>query len=608
MIWKLAIRNLVRMPWRTILYFLVVFFVVAAVVASACVRGACVGAVEALDDAYVFVATLVPRGINTAFDEKGHPIDPLLSLWDLGYCLEGADILSYNVAMSENEGVIPSGASMFHFPEKVAPEDASKIYLEEKNCRLIAVENLYLVHPFFTGECTIVEGTGLTAAGYSGLVPEILIPWWLAEQYDISVGDTLIKRYYRSDYQRYTFIESTVVGIYASSAVSPTYADYPAYTSLATAEIDYGTVSSAYFSPTARLCMDRADFVLKGRNDFEAFVKNAKANGLNFQTANILFNNSSYDALTEELKNIDIIALTVLGIVLFVGVGVLVFFTVYFDHSRKKEKEMLRALGMPRHKIFMMIASELVMIAVIAAGLGFFGGRFAAAQICEKVNDTVLAEASESARLRYSEADGGGIGAMPLERETRIRISLSGSTAEIPDVPINETKQVGNGELGISHHNCWDMGTLDTFRDIDWAPKTVVALTSLDVAHTSATFEEIMARPNYYEGNIYCFVNENSGYEVGDWLILSALAKDGCMVVSRTDMSGLLIPKHETVIVAGTYRDNEYCSDDDVLLRMEDYYRFYSRLSITDSDFYFKRIERIVKIGTENGGAENGNS
>ena len=34
MIIKLAFRNLVRMPWRTVLYFLVVFFLVVAVTAS----------------------------------------------------------------------------------------------------------------------------------------------------------------------------------------------------------------------------------------------------------------------------------------------------------------------------------------------------------------------------------------------------------------------------------------------------------------------------------------------------------------------------------------------------------------------------------------------
>ena len=201
------------------------------------------------------------------------------------------------------------------------------------------MENLYLTHPFFTGECTITEGTGLTAAGYSGSRAELVIPWWLAEQYDISVGDTLIRRYYRQDYSRFTFFESVVVGIYKSDVPSSSYEDYPAYLPLAVAELDYGSVTSGYFSSTASLWVDRADFVLKGRGDFDAFVRNAEKNGLNFQQADILFNNSSYDVLSEELQNICVIAVLVFAVVLLVGLGVLIFFTAYFSNSRRKEKE-----------------------------------------------------------------------------------------------------------------------------------------------------------------------------------------------------------------------------------------------------------------------------
>lgn len=53
MIIKLAFRNLVRMPWRTVLYFLVVFFLVVAVTASVFVYTACTGAKTALDEAYI---------------------------------------------------------------------------------------------------------------------------------------------------------------------------------------------------------------------------------------------------------------------------------------------------------------------------------------------------------------------------------------------------------------------------------------------------------------------------------------------------------------------------------------------------------------------------
>ena len=59
-----------------------------------------------------------------------------------------------------------------------------------------------------------------------------------------------------------------------------------------------------------------------------------------------------------------------------------------------------------------------------------------------------------------------------------------------------------------------------------------------------------------------------------------------------------MIPQSTWIVVAGTYEDNEYCSSSDILIRMEDYYRLYSELSVTDDDFRFERIGEIVKKET----------
>ena len=89
---------MIRLPWRTLFCFAIVFFIVLSVSASLFVCVACEHAREALDENYVFVASLVPRKKDS------------LSLRDIGYCADGTEILSYNVSMSENNGVILGGA------------------------------------------------------------------------------------------------------------------------------------------------------------------------------------------------------------------------------------------------------------------------------------------------------------------------------------------------------------------------------------------------------------------------------------------------------------------------------------------------------------------
>ena len=159
MILKLAFRNLVRMPWRTVLYFLVILLIALAVTASAFVFVACDGAGRSLDENYIFVASLVPRDSASQ-----------VSLRDLGYCLSDADVLAYQVAMTEYDSVVPSGANLYRLPEKVAPEDAEIFWMDSPACEIVAVENLSLVYRFLQGTVRSQRAQGL-------LPRDIMGPW-----------------------------------------------------------------------------------------------------------------------------------------------------------------------------------------------------------------------------------------------------------------------------------------------------------------------------------------------------------------------------------------------------------------------------------------------
>ena len=48
----------------------------------------------------------------------------------------------------------------------------------------------------------------------------------------------------------------------------------------------------------------------------------------------------------------------------------------------------------------------------------------------------------------------------------------------------------------------------------------------------------------------------------------------------------------------GTFEENKYCKGADILIRMEDYHRLFRKFSITDEEFFFERIGKIVKKET----------
>lgn len=593
MIAKLAFRNLIRLPWRTILYFISVFFITVTMTASIFVYGACLDAKRALDENYIFVASLIGRDKSS------------LSLSDISCCLDDEDVLAFNVTMSEGEGVLPGGETMFRLPSTTDRGEPVAVWLEKFGCHLLAVENLSLTYPFFSGECTIREGTGLTADGYSGERAEIVIPWWLADRYGIAVGDMVVRRYDSRDYSCYIYIPTTVVGIYEAAAHTAEDTSYPAYISLATAELDYGKVFSDVKTSPSSIAIDRADFILKSRDAFEGFVKRAKENGLDFKKADLIYNNSTYDVLSSELDNINQVALLVCGVVLFIGISVLVFFTVYLCNSRKQERVLLRALGMSGHKIRAMFTLELAILIVFSAGLGVGAGRLAAGGMCRFVNDTVLARASASEEIRRLDSAADFDLTMPLERDMKIEISLSDTKISMVDVDVNYIKTPKEDELGISRHTCYAIGTELSF-EAEWEPAGVVGLTDIGAVETSISYEQVMALPNYFEDFIYAYVSQDSPYvpdeETGRTILfLTSDGKNSFVKLADQQLSETTAVNSKYVVVIGTYEDNEYCSGDDILIRMEDYHKLYSDFSITDETFYFERIGTIVKKGGDDG-------
>ena len=579
---KFAFRNLVRLPYRTVLYFVITFFLVLSVSASLFVYVACENAEEALGENYIFVASLVPRRKDS------------LRLRDIGYCVNGTEILSYNVSMSENNGVILGGAYMQKLPEKTEVENAPAAWVDEIGARLVAVENLSLVPSFFSGESTMRDGTGITQKGYAGESAEVVIPWWFAKKYSISVGDTLTRRYYRDDYGEYIYLESEVIGIYETSVLSPDENDYPVYIPLAVAELDYATLVAELYTPTSELLIERADFVLKDRKAFEPFVLRTKENGLDFREADLVFNNSSYDTLNGELQNITAIAILVLATVLSVGFGVLIFFTVYLCHSRKREQELLLALGMSQYKISLMFAIELIAIVFVSALIGCGVGYMAADGVCGYVNESVLSSAELSEKIENIGSDAISSLTKPLEQKIRLEISVREHEISLPNVTINYAYKPNADEIGVSKHLYYNIGSnlQNILEGKRREPTNVVGISDMSAVKTNVFHDEPVNGICVFVSKDFDMSQTNNRiiyltpYDLNGYISLS---KDAHMLGNAS------LPEKAYVRIIGTYEENEYCSGNDLLVSMEDYHKLYSAFSITDENFYFERIGKVYK-------------
>ncbi len=585
---KYALRNLIRSPWRTLLYISVTFLIALSATASLFVYDTAAKAKTETEEHYIFVASLI--------------LKRNVKLRDMQYCLEGTDVIAYNVSMSELDCTVIGGEYLLRMPEKtpVDAADASLVWTEDIVSEVVAVENLGLTYPFFTGECTITEGTGITKAGYLGEKTEAVIPWYLAETYGIKIGDQITRRYDLKGY-RMSYLSAEVVGIYETSARFPEPEDYPVYIPLSVAELDYlNVIGESHGTLVEEVYIDRADFVLPSRESFASFVLQAKENGLDFGNVDLVFNNRPYDVLLSELDDVRMIALIVAVTVLLTGLGMILFFTVYLCHSRKNERVLLTSLGMERHRIFAIFALEIILMLVFAGVFGFFAGRMVADAVSSYVETTISekAEISESIQMSGKAEILDDID--PMERKNTLKLSVSEVSFAAPTADVYPIIQPKAGEVGIAKHRYyhvdgyWDPLDIDSqyaLRDAERKPTTVIGITDMDALGIRLNREEIDSN---LDDAIRIYVSEDFDrsrlikIDGVDRFYLTPWDHHEMVQIYQFGSPKIVLVN---VVIAGTYEENAYVSGEDILLSMADYHKVYHSFSVTDDEFYFERME-----------------
>ena len=319
----------------------------------------------------------------------------------------------------------------------------------------------------------------------------------------------------------------------------------------------------------------------------------AKENGLDFRNADLVFNNGTYDALSGELRNITSIATLVLFGVLAVGVSVLIFFTIYLCHARKREQTLLAALGMSRMGIRAMLAVELLTVAVCAIPVGGVAGYFTADAVCAYVNDSVLTDEEISRKIESAGREGQTEITSLLEQNVKIEISVRSVHVSVSGLTVNETKVPSTDEIGISRHLYYNVGSdlMDMMEGKFRIPTSVVGVTDMSAIKTTVWDEGF--------SGIRVFVSEDFDMSEmeGNRVFLTPYDKNGYVSLQKDSavLGDASLPKNTSVRIVGVYEENEYCLGNDMLVCMEDYHKLYSEFSITDENFYFERIGAVYK-------------
>lgn len=174
-----------------------------------------------------------------------------------------------------------------------------------------------------------------------------------------------------------------------------------------------------------------AEYELKNPELLEDFEKELRGKGLP-DAYNVETDEAGYNKIIAPVEGLSKISVTFMWVVLAVGGIIILFITTLTIRERKYEIGVLRAMGMKKLKVAVMLVTETIMITALCLGAGLGIGSV----ISQPVADTLIAAQAEATQnnpqtggqpgFNGSISFGGDSGAEPL---TEIEVSLSPTAA-----------------------------------------------------------------------------------------------------------------------------------------------------------------------------------
>ena len=583
LIFKLALRNAIRLPKRTLLYCLLILLTVASFTVGILIYGATEKALDNLDENYTFVASLIPTTDRTSPGSA-------LCISEFQKICDATEYEAYNITLYQDSLYIPDEKLLFEITDNM-PGDSEypELFSVKMGCSVIATNNLCLERGFFEGKRELVAGSDFSADAYSGNAREIIIAKWMADKYSISIGSEICYGIEKSKANNVVlgtqYIKAKVVGIYLDTEnpyVKTVNNAYVPVMSFFRYGLIYQSIAGDYDMP-----ISRADFVLPGRDSITVFTDACIASGLDLRICDIIFNNAEYDMIKEGLVNVRTVVVLLVAVVSVAGLGILITFASYFTMTRRKEKTVLRSMGMKRSGIALMFAVEFLLAAVIAAPLGYAGGRIISDTVCRYVDKTVEQDSVNAAL--FAENDGMPDGLKPLV--CRVKMSISDGTMEptgtgiVPYYP----EERRDGDAAIKLWKIFDTNA-ETFAEIAtsvFTPVTLAVTEDLSAWKLEDHYRELIDNETLKSFDLPAYVSRESGLSPGDRLYYIANEL-------KSDFTSYPYLRQPILMyVAGYYEENGIISGTDVLTVYETYTNYSDRFLI----YYLPHCDAVYHTG-----------
>ncbi|WP_392486148.1 ABC transporter permease [Haloimpatiens sp. FM7315] len=224
---------------------------------------------------------------------------------------------------------------------------------------------------FRSGNKAIVDGRFYTEEEVNKKEPVAVISKNLADLNNLKVGDTLIVKSV-GDAKKSANLK--IIGLYQDKIqqdnnmpIPYMYRDNEVYTTLTIARDLFG-------NDDQKPVINAATYFIDDPKNIQAFKEEVKSLGLNLENYVMDANDDTYTKMAGPLEKLNSVIKIFLIIVIITGSAIMMLLMTMITRERKFEVGILRALGLKRSKIAFQFITETLIVVSLALGIGVISG------------------------------------------------------------------------------------------------------------------------------------------------------------------------------------------------------------------------------------------
>lgn len=360
-----AVRNLFHNKGRNFLLFLLLVTVTLAAVASLTIYNLTMQVKKKTENYYAGEVAIVT--------EEGAQPDPGPSMAEYKKYADSDYLRSYVIYRSlhvklENLTVLDG--------DFVLPENSGVRRMTDANANVLSLLDERSTDDFSYGDRKMAEGRFPAGAD------EAIVSVELAELNDLRVGDTIR---FTTPHTR-TKIALRISGIFSDETVARSNSDFyaPQFNRRNDVIAGYGALDGI-----TDMLREYKTFLLRDSADLEAFQQELYEKGL-ATNLRLRYGTDRYNEAVEGTEEMLGIVTRFFGIVAVIGVGVVFLINALALRERKYEIGVLRAIGMSKGKIMLLLLAEMFMLALIGSAVALLAGLFVNPLAVDEMKSVVL--------------------------------------------------------------------------------------------------------------------------------------------------------------------------------------------------------------------------